>query len=815
MKIRIAKALLSCLMVIVGDRALHAVELFEITPETRPNIGGKEVDWVDGDIVLRNDQLICIIAAPIGGRDANMTVRGVGGGIIDLTRLEDDNDQLSAFYPTAQQFKFIDPTTVTSAVQGDTAYWQCQSIPNRDGAVATLRYELSDEDNAIACTVDIDQGTSEVKSSNSKSAVRSTCAVRADRTFKFDVLSFGDKSMGVFYDTFFQQSYGIELAEAFEPSWSKDRAKALAPLGDSAGWTVRLYPASALVELAALCQPSSVAQEIRVDGVVGDHARVQLMLEPSVKSELPDVVLAQPIFLQSDSDAASALHLPPGEYEARLDAIGHESVTQMWQVTEGDQFVRRISFDAATAVDVRITDETGDPTAAKLVFIGQDGTPSPDFGPDSADGSVMDCVYLADGEVTRSIPPGSYEVLVGHGPEYDVEIIQLDIEEGQRLPLEVRLRRVVDTAGWVSAELHSHSTPSGDNTSSQRGRVENLVCEHIEFGPCTEHQRIESYEDFLEELDALDLMATCSGMELTGGPLPINHQNVFPLKWRPYVQAGGGPRTDRNPIAQIQRIAMWDGGSSKVVQINHPNLHQMARDKDKDGVSDGGFAPMFQFADVIEVHPPEKIFEVPKELSTEDFRKNVMLQWMKLLAEGSRIPGVVNTDAHYNHHGSGWLRNWVKSSTDCPAEISIDEMTKNLEAGRVIMSTGPYMNVDLTGGGLYSPAGIGDEVVVDDQPLALNVKIQCANWLDIDRVEVFVNGTPDPALSRRRNTHRDSFSAGAVRFDEAMPLELTEDSFIIVAAIGENAVLGQYMGESFGKFPPVVVSNPIYVRKLD
>ena len=59
------------------------------------------------------------------------------------------------------------------------------------------------------------------------------------------------------------------------------------------------------------------------------------------------------------------------------------------------------------------------------------------------------------------------------------------------------------------------AVPQGDNTSDQLGRVENLVCEQIDFAPCTEHQRIESYDDQLEKLGAQEFMATCTGMELT------------------------------------------------------------------------------------------------------------------------------------------------------------------------------------------------------------------------------------------------------------------------------------------------------------
>src|SRR6185295_11953015 len=90
-------------------------------------------------------------------------------------------------------------------------------------------------------------------------------------------------------------------------------------------------------------------------------------------------------------------------------------------------------------------------------------------------------------------------------------------------PLAAQLKRSVDTRGWLSADFHSHSTPSGDNTASQRGRVLNLLAEHIEFAPCTEHNRITVYDPHLEHFKAFDRMLTCPGIEVTGRPLPINH----------------------------------------------------------------------------------------------------------------------------------------------------------------------------------------------------------------------------------------------------------------------------------------------------
>lgn len=48
--------------------------------------------------VLRNDLIVAVIAEPLAERNANMTVRQVGGAVIDLTVRNASNEQRSAFY---------------------------------------------------------------------------------------------------------------------------------------------------------------------------------------------------------------------------------------------------------------------------------------------------------------------------------------------------------------------------------------------------------------------------------------------------------------------------------------------------------------------------------------------------------------------------------------------------------------------------------------------------------------------------------------------------------------------------------------------
>ncbi|MCH1439328.1 MAG: CehA/McbA family metallohydrolase [Rubripirellula sp.] len=784
----------------------------QIGEGSRHPMRGKEIDWIDGDYVLRNDQVVAVIARPNADRHANMTVRSVGACIIDFTRLDAESDQLSCYYPLAGRYQFFDNGLVeTGDLDGGGVFWRCRSTAAtaRNETVATIEYQLRDGDPYLTVIKTV--------TGEDVSKVTAADSVRADTTFVVGTLA--ETTTGYCEDEHFRQTYGFEATLGTKtPLWSASGRNRQLKYGADAAersenrvqWITRIYAASSPLDLWGLTSGAK-AQRFSVSGAVGEHPRIKLsVIAGSIGS------LELPCEWRSAADGKSVVHLPPGQYRVRGEAIGHLPVEADIKVTsESSEFALKLG--AATTVQVTVVSEDGQPIPCKASFYGakdEDGnmTPDPVFGIESQSGAVGNCVYCADGQFVRSLPPGTYDLLLSRGPEYDAVFEKIQIAQGQQRTVRATLKRVVDTTGWVSAELHSHSSPSGDNTSDQLGRVENLVCEQIDFAPCTEHQRIESYDDQLEKLGAQAFMATCTGMELTGSPLPLNHQNAFPLKWKPYSQDGGGPKTSSNPVTQIARLAMWDDNSDKLVQTNHPNVRQLVEDRDLDGNPDGGFAKMLDFMDVMEVHPPENIFMTSEEVKAmKRPGTQRILPWMELLKSGRRIPGVVNTDAHYNWNGSGWLRNWVRSSTDEPAKIRTAEMVDRLEKGQVIMSTGPFMTVQLHHPGLEAPAAIGDSVTVDGAGAKVAIKVQCANWMDVNRVEVFVNGEMQPELSRTRKTHPQDFGNGVVKFDQHLGVTLPVESFVIVAAIGERMELGRVMGKRYGRRPPVVVSNPIFV----
>lgn len=799
---------------------VHAGEIRIIEPGTEPVISGKELDWIYGDTLMRNEKISVIIAAPLRTRDANMTIRGIGGSILDLTLNEPSNDQLSAYIPTAGRYLFQNPNLVTMGREKEAVFWQCRSSrsPGNDGTTATVRYRLRDGAAFVESSILI-EGTG----AGEASAVD---GVRADGWFSFE------QSARLAYcsDSFFRQTIGFHVPESSQPpDWKQGRPYQLRYLkthvdrsNDRLKWSVNIYPSTSLLDLLSASDTSKSEPSMCKFKVTpatptppGFQAvnRAEIRLRRSEKPDQDSMSEARSTFtLQTDDGGFAHARLAAGKYIAVASAIGCQE-TQVefeWPLDEG---VVNLPLGTCSGFRATATDANDNPIPVKATIYATDGE-APDFGPSSTRTFVENCVYSVHGRFQCPLDPGTYEVFFSRGPEYNSVRKLVEVSEGKLSTINVRLDRVVDTTGWVSADFHSHSSPSGDNTSDQYGRVENLLCENIEFAPCTEHNRVSSYTPHLESMQLSHLMATCTGIELTGSPTPINHQNAFPLHRHPHTQNGGGPRAASNPVVQIERLALWDQASTKLVQMNHPDLRRIYGDLDADGVPDKGFRGMLRWTDVVEVHPLETIFQDVANNPPSGRRARIPLfHWMQLLNQGYRIPGVINTDSHYNHHGSGWRRNWLASSTDAPREISTDEMVRQAESGHIVMSTGPFLSVSGSSKTHSQVAIPGDNLSASDGVISLRVTVQCPNWLDVNRVQVFINGRPSEKHHYTRKSHPDLFGTlkDVQKFKSTIILQLDQDAHLIVATIGEGMTMERVMGSRFGRRPPIAVSNPIYV----
>ena len=227
----------------------------------------------------------------------------------------------------------------------------------------------------------------------------------------------------------------------------------------------------------------------------------------------------------------------------------------------------------------RLTDADGQPIACKVQFIGRDGTASPQLWARQRHPRRAQRLLHRKRQFRVPLAPGKYDVIVSHGPEYDAVFTTIDVARGKETPLEAAASSAPSIRGVGSAPISTATRPPRATTRpASAGRVLNLLAEHIEFAPCTEHNRITVYDPHLKRFGAAKRMLTCPGMELTGRPLPINHQNAFPLD---AASAHAGRRRPASPTrTRSCRSSGWRCGTAAPrswCRSTIPNIPQMVR----------------------------------------------------------------------------------------------------------------------------------------------------------------------------------------------------------------------------------------------
>ena len=794
---------------------------------------GKEADAIYGDYVLRNEHLTAVIAQPLASRNANMTVRDVGGCLIDFTQRHAQNDQLSAFFPGARVFpyrssevhgddgKVIDLPLGASS-RGNRRSIQVSSQGSESRPSVTVTYSLSPGAKFLEVT---SRYTNEADKSLT---VQLEDDMRIDSRNE-DIIKTpnGTSKLYWVHDRHWGQAYGFE-APGFEmasnsnsrtsslryESATVNRKVTLEP-GKSFELKRRVFPAANLVDVRAIAAENSGEKTYPLrfsytDAIDRPIAGARITLKRG------DAVWGS---VATGKDGRAMTRVPKGTYSHTVQAMGLElgsDLPNRPKIIDGSDgqvsLVGKLANWNPGTVKTQITDAAGKPIPCKVEFFARDTSKQFSWGPPSGDFRVKSLRYAPRGTFEESIPPGEYEVIIAHGPEYDAIFGDLTVPAGGTVSLTGKLKRVVDTTGWISSDFHSHSSPSGDNTGSQLGRVLNLAADHVEFIPCTEHNRIDTYQPHIDRLNIGEFVSTCSGMELTGSPLLLNHQNAFPLKYKPHWQDGGGPVTDTDVEKQIERLSRWDDNSEKLVQVNHPDFGWLFRDRDGDAEPDEGHPRILPHIDVVEIHPIPDILTLAPDVTASTYKgNNRIFNWLQMLNQGRRFVGVVNTDAHYNYHESGWLRNWIKSPTDDPAKVQPLDIVRAAEAGALIMSNGPFLEVSMREVGSKGTVIGGQDLEAKSGQVEIDVRVQCPNWLDIDRVFVLVNGRIDKKHHYRKATSPNLFRSGVVKFQQKLTLELEKDAHVIVVTGADGRTLGKVHGPTWGQHHPAAFHNPVFV----
>ncbi|HAA86890.1 MAG TPA: hypothetical protein DCE22_01450 [Verrucomicrobiales bacterium] len=762
--------------------------------------GGKEADAIVGDFILRNDKVEAVISQNAPFRKANMgTFWGAGGTtqgcLYDLDLRGADNDQITIFAPLGLRGGVSYVRVAEGRPDGESAIETVITAAKGAGMYTKHLYRIRDGWSGVLITTLLRNET------------------KLDRKVKLNDSWTRFGSEGSAGDIRWADSVDPADGRGYAYRWDWKDGKKPGEITLKAGQeiTVERFLAvgsSPLSAVGEILKRSGNTGTLSGKVVAADNEKVSGV-------EIVTEVNGGSVSGYTESDGSFSFSLPKGQaYELSFKDTGRATKTETFDLKSGDSLQKDIRLPSQSAVVFNIKDGNGISIPCKVQFNGSGKTKAPNLGPNNRAHGCVDQYQSERGDFRVPVPSGTYRIVVTHGIEFSHIEREVTVGPGQSVSFEGVLKRVVDTAGWVSTDYHNHSTPSGDNTCGTADRVINMAAEQLEFVPTTEHNRLFDWTPTIASLGLESFMSTVPGIELTGSGA---HFNAFPYKPDPRKQDGGAPQWSKDPrLTAITLRHLQDSDPDRWVHINHPSMEENFVDWNGDGLIDGGYANLGSMMDGLETQNylgnnilAGAPYRIEKKLGPGGRVKYIReFIWLQILNQGHRVWGIAVSDAHTVHgNGAGGWRTYVKSSTDDPPKIDWRELVRNSKSGQMILTNGPYLEVNASGGVLA-----GGDLRASGGEVNMKIKVQCTDWIDIDRVQVLVNGQQREDLNFTRKDNKAMFLDGTVKFDQEIKVKLNQDAHLIVVAYGEGFNLSKGYGSSTqSAMNPCAYNNPIFV----
>lgn len=543
---------------------------------------------------------------------------------------------------------------------------------------------------------------------------------------------------------------------------------------------------------------------VRVGGVPVDGCRVSIVRQPGNRGAQSGLV---DVFDTKDGGFYQGT-LPKGDYVAEVKCPGYP-----YEGGGATPLEKPIKISSSTVVDfdvpatglVRVTaaDNLAAPLSAKVSVVGLESVSDPGidetiFGTTHSLGNVFG--YDAREKVTIyglpqvhfagpsgdtgffPVPPGAYQIVVSHGPEYSVSKTSITVTAGSSQTVPATIVPVVDTTGFISSDYHVHLINSPDSTVSKTERIVTMLAEGVDYFVASDH-------DFLTDLSA-DVMAIAGASLLVKTAISdeittfdSGHFGAYPLDLADPTSVTGGAvdwGRDGEPVGagypsdlsydlspdELVLLVKGPPYNATVVQANHFNSGTLGYFR-VHGIDTTVVPPQSSTSPANLRLDPALTNTYTDELTAlelwiENSRSQNALalgenmgDWFNMLNNFNstdadhmkmRKTAVFNSDTHSRAVvQAGGPRNMVASLIDSPPLINITDVAVNLNDGRNIGTNGPFPRVTITGDAaamaghdlalpLLVPASLGVATV--------QVDIQSPDWARFDVVDIYVNTVP-------------------------------------------------------------------------
>lgn len=485
----------------------------------------------------------------------------------------------------------------------------------------------------------------------------------------------------------------------------------------------------------------------------------------------------------------------PGPFIAIATAYGHAASDPYAHPGPPIREPITLQIPRGGRIRVRVRDRKGEPVPARVRLVALEGKPTA-LGPDHRASGAGDTVITLASELGIDIPSGRYRAIVTHGPEWSLHTQEVEVSETFSPRIDAVLEHEVDPGSWIACDLHLHAQASDDSQVTFEDRLASLAAEGIGFAVPTDHNHVTDYAPTARLLSLDTVVRSLPGVEVTTWDPHFGHFNAYPYPLDTQKPAHGAPNhAILDPATLFRQLHAVD--PELVVQVNHPRSEggigyfDVMRLDTQTGAADPRYSSEF---DALEVYNGF-------DLARPDTLEQVFVDWLNLLARGQRIAATGSSDSHQVRYQ---LAGYPRTYAFVPPEAGDDPraVVRAIRAGESFVTTGPFLEVSIFGG------GPGTTVSARDGKVVLAVRVQAPTWMDVNLLEVFVGG-PELAYKRTIPTPSGNKRKRVVRLDVAdIKLPVERDTFVVVRVSGTTPI-DAFFGRA--NIMPRAFSNPIFI----
>ncbi len=325
-------------------------------------------------------------------------------------------------------------------------------------------------------------------------------------------------------------------------------------------------------------------------------------------------------------------------------------------------------------------------------------------------------IYIA-GETTIELVEGDYVFYATRGMEWGLDKQMVSVRQPTKVKL--KLRREVDTKGFIAADTHIHTvTFSGHGDASIHERMVTLAAEGVEMAVATDHNHNIDYTPFQKELGLNRYFTPVVGNEVT---TKVGHFNAFPLKADDSVPN----QKETNWVKLVEDIRIHD---AKVIVLNHPRWSSM------DAYAHQGLNSVTgERASGVPIG--FDAMELANSCAMLTDRMRLVDDWFALLNYGETIRAMGSSDTHTVNSPVGQGRTYIRSSTDDASRINVHKACDTILQGDTSVSLGIFADVVVN-----QRSTMGDIARVNGSEVNVRLRVASPSWLHPEKVLIYLNG---------------------------------------------------------------------------